>query len=126
FPQLVQKPSLLSFQVPSPFMPSARLTGSRVILPSGVNTILNLMFDGVEDVNGSPLKKASWISFGVSLVTASAPEPVHRRTPAASPALHVRMMGSPDEWMGSKSYYKSPPPPQGFTPARASDRGTRA
>ena len=46
--QVVQKPSLVSFQVPSPLAP-ALPTGSRVILPSGVNTILNLTFDGVDD-----------------------------------------------------------------------------
>src|SRR5262249_36017413 len=47
--QVVQKPSLLSFQVPSPLAPAVP-TGSRVILPSGVNTILNLMFAGVDEV----------------------------------------------------------------------------
>src|SRR5262244_527200 len=57
--QLVQNPSLLSFQVPSPFTPAARLIGSRVILPSGRNTILNLMLEGVEDVNGWPSKNVS-------------------------------------------------------------------
>src|SRR5262245_51295661 len=58
--QLVQKPSLLSFHVPSPLTPAARLTGSRVILPSAMNTILNLMFDGVDEVNAWPLKHVSW------------------------------------------------------------------
>src|SRR4029453_4628071 len=47
--QVVQKPSLLSFQVPSPLAPAVP-TGSRVILPSGVNTILNLTFAGVDEV----------------------------------------------------------------------------
>ena len=31
-------------------------TGSRVILPSAVNTIVYLMFCGVEEVNGWPVK----------------------------------------------------------------------
>jgi hypothetical protein len=56
--QVVQKPSLLSFQVPSPFAPDFA-TGSRVILPSAVNTILNFTFEGVDDVNGWPLKKVA-------------------------------------------------------------------
>src|SRR4051794_9033394 len=56
--QVVQKPSLLNFQVPSPLAPDfAR--GSRVILPSGVNTILNFTFEGVEEVKGWPLKKVA-------------------------------------------------------------------
>ena len=50
--QVVQKPSLVSFQVPSPLTPLVLATGSRVILPSAVNTILNLTFDGVDEVNG--------------------------------------------------------------------------
>src|SRR5258708_16353113 len=51
FFQVVQKPSLLSFQVPSPLTP-AFPSGSRVILPSALNTIVYLMFCGVEEVNG--------------------------------------------------------------------------
>ncbi len=57
--QVVQKPSLVSFQVPSPLAPPVLLTGSRVTLPSAVNTILNLMFDGVAAVNGCPVKKVA-------------------------------------------------------------------
>ena len=51
FFQVVQNPSLLSFQVPSPLTPDFP-SGSRVILPSAVNTIVYLMFWGVEEVNG--------------------------------------------------------------------------
>src|SRR5262245_62652812 len=54
--QVVQKPFALSFHVPLFFWPdSAR--GSRVILPSGVNVILNLVPPGVEAVKGSPLEE---------------------------------------------------------------------
>src|SRR5215510_6962164 len=61
--QVVQKPFALSFHVPLFFWPdSAR--GSRVILPSGVNVILNLVPPGVEAVKGSPLKKVAWMSLG--------------------------------------------------------------
>src|ERR687887_2359535 len=87
--QLVQKPSLLSFQVPSPLTPAARLTGSRVILPSGVNTILNLMLDGVDEVNGWPLKNVSWISFGESFVAAIAVMAESRRALAATVAIRA-------------------------------------
>src|SRR5262245_34024406 len=61
--QVVQKPFALSFHVPLFFWPdSAR--GSRVILPSGVNVILNLVPPGVEAVKGSPLKKVAWMLLG--------------------------------------------------------------
>src|ERR1700722_12613561 len=66
FFQVVQKPSLLSFQVPSPLTP-AFPSGSRVILPSAVNTIVYLMFCGVEEVNGLPSKNVVWISAGARL-----------------------------------------------------------
>ena len=61
----VQKPSCESFQVPSLLAP-ALPTGSRVIVPSAVNTILNLTLDGVDAVNGWPLKNVVWMSFGAS------------------------------------------------------------
>src|SRR5262245_28880447 len=61
--QVVQKPFALSFHVPLFSWPdSAR--GSRVILPSGVNLILNLVPPGVEAVKGWPLKKVAWMSLG--------------------------------------------------------------
>src|SRR5207302_4935682 len=56
---VVQKPSLVNFQVPSPLAPLFA-SGSRVILPSAVKTILNFTFEGVEDVNGWPLKNVAW------------------------------------------------------------------
>src|SRR5882757_3130259 len=77
FFQVVQKPSLLSFQVPSPLTP-ALPSGSRVILPSAVNTIVYLMFWGVEEVNGSPLKKVAWTSAGASGAAAAMPTPANR------------------------------------------------
>src|SRR5215510_12212758 len=62
--QVVQKPFALSFHVPLFLWPdSAR--GSRVILPSGVNVILNLVPPGVEAVKGWPLKdvaRSHWLS----------------------------------------------------------------
>src|SRR5262245_16482719 len=61
--QVVQKPFALIFHVPLFLWPdSAR--GSRVILPSGVNVILNLVPPGVEAVKGWPLKKVAWMSLG--------------------------------------------------------------
>src|SRR5271167_567216 len=51
--------ALEPFQVPWPLAPEVA-TGSRVILPSAVNTILNLTFEGVAEVNGWPVKKVAW------------------------------------------------------------------
>src|SRR5207245_4389619 len=92
--QVVQKPSLSSFQVPSPLRP-AFPTGWRRTLPSGVNTILNLMFESVDEVNGWPLKKVAWISFGASRPAASPATTVVARAPAAMPAIAARMMFLP-------------------------------
>jgi len=51
--QVVQKPSLDSFQVPSPLAPPPPLpAGSRFILPSAENVILNLTLELVDAVNG--------------------------------------------------------------------------
>ena len=70
-------------------------SGWRATLPSGVNTILNLMFEGVDEVNGWPLKKVAWISFGASRPAASPGTTAVARTPAATPAIIARMMFSP-------------------------------
>src|SRR5258708_8106677 len=63
-PQVVQKPSFDSFQVPSPLLPDP--IGSRFILPSAMNVILYLTFDSVDAVNGWPLKNVVWISLGAT------------------------------------------------------------
>jgi hypothetical protein len=65
---MVQKPSFDSFHVPSPLLPVP--IGWRFILPSAVNVILNLRFDGVVAVKGFPSKKVFWISAGASFVAA--------------------------------------------------------
>src|SRR5262245_13524292 len=70
--QVVQKPSFESFQVPSPPTPVVPC-GLRVTLPSALNTIVNLVFEGVKDVNGAPLKNSAWISFGDNRFAASEP-----------------------------------------------------
>src|SRR5258708_7328456 len=67
--QVVQKPSFESFQVPSPPTPVLPC-GLRVALPSALNTIVNLVFEGVKDVNGTPLKNSAWISFDASRLAA--------------------------------------------------------
>src|SRR2546430_13775859 len=59
--QVVQKPSFVSFQVPSPFEPPPPI-GSRVIFPSALNIILYFMF--VADAGeGLPFKKVAWSLF---------------------------------------------------------------
>ncbi len=62
--QAVQKPFALSFHVPALALPDAPSSGSRVIFPSGVNVILNFAPEGDAAVNGCPLKKVAFISFG--------------------------------------------------------------
>ena len=61
--QAVQKPFALSFHVPALPLPDCS-SGSRVIFPSAVKTILNFAPDGDTAVNGCPVKKVAFISFG--------------------------------------------------------------
>src|SRR5262249_12282804 len=89
--QVVQKPSLVSFQVPSDLAPDLA-TGSRVILPSAVNTILNLVLVGVDALKGTPVKKAAWMSAGASTGAAAGAIEAMTATPATNKA---RMGGSP-------------------------------
>jgi|SRR5690348_17256698 len=56
--QVVQKPSFESFQIPSPPTPVVPC-GLRVTLPSALNTIVNFVFEDVEDVKGWPLKNSA-------------------------------------------------------------------
>src|SRR5580704_19085752 len=83
-PQVVQKPSFDSFQVPSPLLPEP--IGSRFILPSATNVILYLTFDSVDAVNGWPLKNVVWISLGGSLAGCAEAPVVSRTAKAASAA----------------------------------------
>jgi hypothetical protein len=52
-----------------------------------VNVILNLTFDGVEAMNGSPLKKVDWISAGVSFAGGAAIAAAVQKIAAAITAL---------------------------------------
>jgi hypothetical protein len=56
--QVVQNPSFESFQIPSPPTPAV-LCGRRVTLPSALKTIVNFLFEGVENVNGWSLKNST-------------------------------------------------------------------
>ena len=69
--QAVQKPFVLSFHVPALTLPDCS-SGSRVVLPSAVKTILNFAPDGETAVNGCPVKKVAFISFGAIGSAASA------------------------------------------------------
>jgi hypothetical protein len=62
--QAVQKPFALSFHVPVVFPLPDCSSGSRVIFPSGVKIILNFAPEGDTAVNGCPVKKVAFISFG--------------------------------------------------------------
>ena len=63
WPQAVQKPLALSFQVPALALPDCS-SGSRVVFPSGVKVILNFAPEGDAAVNGCPVKKVAFMSFG--------------------------------------------------------------
>ena len=62
--QAVQKPFALSFHVPALPLPEDPSSGSRVIFPSGVKVILNFAPEGDAAVNGCPVKKVAFMSFG--------------------------------------------------------------
>jgi hypothetical protein len=58
--QVVQKPVALSYHVPVPALALPPCTrGSRVIFPSGVKVILNLVPEGVLAVKAWPVKKVA-------------------------------------------------------------------
>jgi hypothetical protein len=63
WPQAVQKPLALSFQVPALALPDCS-SGWRVIFPSDVKVILNFVPEGDAAVNGFPVKKVAFMSFG--------------------------------------------------------------
>jgi len=73
--QVVQKPVALSFHVPV-FLEPDCARGSRVILPSGVNVIVNLVPPGVEAVKDWPLKKVALMSLGTICSAAKAALPM--------------------------------------------------
>jgi hypothetical protein len=62
--QAVQKPFALSLHVPVLALPDDPSSGSRVIFASGVKVILNFAPEGDTAVNGCPVKKVAFISFG--------------------------------------------------------------
>src|SRR5580692_4801060 len=97
-PQVVQKPSFDSFQVPSPLLPPP--IGSRYILPSARNVILYLTFDSVDAVNAWPLKNVVWISLGGTLAgCAATPDIVSRMAKAAivTPLRKLACIVSPQD-----------------------------
>jgi hypothetical protein len=80
--QVVQNPVALSFHVPALPLPACS-SGSRVILPSGVKVILNFVPEGDTAVNGCPLKKVAFISFGAmgsAVKAALTPKSITART----------------------------------------------
>jgi hypothetical protein len=73
--QAVQKPFVLSFHVPVVLPLSDCSSGSQVIFPSGVKIILNFAPEGDTAVNGCPVKKVAFISFGAMGSAAKAAPP---------------------------------------------------
>ena len=84
--QVVQKPVALSFHVPV-FLEPDCARGSRVILPSGVNVIVNLVPPGVEAVKDWPLKKVALMSLGAICSAAKAALPYTRSMDATANGL---------------------------------------
>src|SRR5215470_2632034 len=98
--QVEQKPSAESFQVPSvttlllalPDLPPGLPSDSRVMVPSGLNTMRNLTFEGVDAVNGLPLKNVVSTSLGASRPTGAAiTRPTLRRSAIEAPAIRTRI-----------------------------------
>src|SRR5215469_3950307 len=92
--QVVQKPFALSFHVPV-FLEPDCARGSRAILPSGVNVILNLVPPGVEEVKDSPLKKVAWMSLGAIGSAAKAALAVRRIHTTVNGPVSRRFTRSP-------------------------------
>src|SRR5262245_32849460 len=92
--QVVQKPFALSFHVPLFLWPDSA-KGSRVILPSGVNVILNLVPPGVEAVKGWPLKKVARMSLGAIGSAAKAALAVRRIHTTVNGPVSRRFTRSP-------------------------------
>src|SRR5215469_6152130 len=90
-PQAVQKPFALSLQVPAFLLPVCS-RGSRVIFPSGVKVILNLVPDRLTAVKGWPVKKVERISAGGIGSAAKAvafPKSTFARMSRASPNMRT-------------------------------------
>jgi len=77
---VAQKPFALSFHVPALPLPDCS-SGSRVIFPSGVKVILNFVLEGDAAVNGYPVKKVAFMSFGATGSAAKA---------ALAPKMRIR------------------------------------
>src|SRR5215510_12919040 len=113
--KVVQKPSFESFQVPSPPTPVVPC-GLRATLPSALNTIVNLVFEGVKDGNGAPLKNSAWISFGDNRFAASEPLVPAKSRAAANTLIEVRI-ASPPKLISRESYVAAMTSYAGHTPA---------
>ena len=88
--QAVQKPFALSFHVPALPLPDCS-SGSRVIFPSAVKTILNFAPDGDTAVNGCPVKKVAFISFGAMGSAAKAAPAPKSVTAIVRPTRHAKV-----------------------------------
>ena len=88
FPQAVQKPSFTTFQVPSILAP-ALPKGSRVALPSGVNTMVYSEREGEEAMKGWPLKKVALMALPSSAAACAGETGAKTKAAAASGISHA-------------------------------------
>jgi hypothetical protein len=94
--QVLQKPVALSFHVPV-FLEPDCATGSRVMLPSGVKVILNLVPPGAEAVKDCPLKKVALMSSGAIASAAKAALPVRSMDKTANGPVRIsKLFGRTD------------------------------
>jgi hypothetical protein len=109
--QAVQKPFALSFHVPALALPGCS-SGSRVIFPSGVKIILNFAPEGDTAVNGCPVKKAAFISFGaMGSAAKAAPSP---KSITAITRPHAARKSLLSERPNTDLGYLARDPPQAF------------
>ena len=93
--QVVQKPVAFSFHVPL-FLEPDCARGSRVILPSGVNVILNLVPPGVAAMKDCPLKKVALMSLGAIGSAAKAVLLMRSMDKTANGPMRIRELGRAD------------------------------
>jgi hypothetical protein len=102
--QLVQKPLALSFQMPTFVLPDC-MRGCRVILPSGVKVIVNLVPLGEAALNGRPLKNVAFMSLGAIGCPAKATLAPLTKTTIANDVARIKAPQA-GQWGDSETYMR--------------------